>query len=343
MTVTAPVPGFSLANLIRLAASLPLPSAALPSAQQRAPDVVVFSSAPLRLLSDLASAGLRQLTALLPALEQALQDESVAPLGHLAKSITVAARQVTDGHVALLAEGPERAAASLRGELPIPSTAMTGEARQLLRTFARQLGNERENKAPTESDSETPTELAPDARTDETLRTIARQVGSTERLASTPARDSDASPIELWLAEAKQVLRNTGDALDRADEHLRSVALDMAPVSRSTALAEPPSAWALAQVAAAQLQVAAAYGSLGQSLRGPRRLPRAITAGTLAIAPDHLAAATTGFGMLLVLATLWLAGGIWSVITGTVGLIAIGLWVVRISRASSGIALDPGR
>lgn len=333
MTITAPVPGFSLATLARFAAALPLPSAALPAAQQRTPDVVVFSSAPFRLLSDLASAGLRQLTALLPALEQALQDESVASLGHLAKAAGAAARQITEGHVALLAEGPERAAASLRGEIPIPVTTATAETRQVLRTFARQFG------AALEAGSGSGSEPAPDARTSETMRTIARQIGSAERLASAVLPEPDASPIQRWLGEAKHVLRGIGDALDRAAEQLQAPPL-MALADNPSNV---PSIWALAQVTAAQAQVAAAYGSLGQSLREPRRIAAAMTAGTFAIPPDHLAGATTMLGMLLVLATLWLAGGIWSLVTGTAGLIAAGCWVVRISRASSGVRLDERR
>lgn len=323
MTITAPVPGFSLAALARLAAALPLPSAAPSSAQQRSPDVVVFSSAPFRLLSDLASAGLRQLTALLPAIEQALQDDSAAPLGHLAKAAGAAARQITEGHVALLAEGPERVAASLRGEIPIPATATPSEAQQVLRTLARQLGTAAEP------------EPAPDVRTSETLRTIARQIGTAEPLASPLAADKEASPIERWLGEAKLVLRSTGDALDRAEQQLIALPPATAP--------DAPSAWALAQITAAQAQVTAAYSSLSHSLREPRRIAAAITAGSFAIPADHLAGATTMCGMLLVLATLWLAGGIWSLVTGTVGLIGIGFWVMRISRASSGVRLDVRR
>lgn len=322
MTITAPVQSLSLATLARLA-TLPLPSAAPSSAQQRAPDVVVFSSAPFRLLSDLASAGLLQLTALLPALERALQDDGATSLGHLAKAAGAAARQITEGHVALLAEGPERVAAWLRGETPIPTTAISSEARQTLRTLARQLGT-----AP-EADP------APDARTSETLRTIARQIGTAERLAFPLVADPDTSPIQRWLDEAKLVLRGTGDALDRAEQQLTAFPQTTTP--------DAPSSWALAQITAAQVQVSAAYGSLSKSLREPRRFTAAIGAGSFAMPPDHLAGATTMFGMLLVLATLWLAGGIWSLVTGTAGLIAVGYWVMRISRASSGVRLDVQR
>lgn len=324
MTITAPAQGLSLATLARLATlELPLPSAAPPSAQQRAPDVVVFSSAPFRMLSDLASAGLKQLTALLPALQQASQDDGANSLGHLAKAAGAAARQITEGHVALLAEGPERVAASLRGEVPIPATAVPSEARQILRTLARQIGTSPE------------AEPAADARTSETLRTAARQIGASERLASPLVADPDASPIQQWLGEAKLVLRDTGDALDRAEQRLAALPQAMTP--------DTPTAWALAQITAAQVQVTAAYGSLGQSLREPRRLAAAIGVGSFTNPTDHLAGATTMFGMLLVLGTLWLAGGIWSLVTGTAGLIAIGFWVVRISRASSGVRLDVRR
>ena len=114
MAVMAPVSGLSLAALARFSAGLPLPEAAAPPDKQaRMPDVVVFSSAPMRVLSDLASAGLRQLAALLPMIEQAVQGESPAPLGLLAKAASAAARQIGDGHEALLAEGPDRVAASI--------------------------------------------------------------------------------------------------------------------------------------------------------------------------------------------------------------------------------------
>ena len=388
MTITAPVQGFSLAALARLI-SLPLPSAAPPSAQSRSPDVVVFSSAPFRLLSDLAAAGLRQLTTLLPALEQALQGDSAAPLGHLAKAAGAAARQITEGHVALLAEGPERVAASLRGELPASGTDVPPEARQLLRTLARQLGTPSDSEpnpeprttetlrtatrqvgvdgrlstppsAEAEPSPEPHTmetlrtivrqigaddrlappragEPAPDTPTNETLRTVARQIGMDDRLAAPRSTESDASPIQRWLADAELVLRGTSDALDRAEQRLTGLP--------STATPEAPSAWALAQVTAAQVLVTAAYGNLAQSSRVWRGTRATATAsgGSFAIGAESLAAATTMLGMLVVLITLWLAGGVWSLVTGFAGLLAVGLWVLRISRASKGVTLDAHR
>lgn len=388
MTITAPVQGSSLAALAR-SISLPLPSAAPPSTQSRSPDVVVFSSAPFRLLSDLAAAGLRQLTTLLPALEQALQGDSAAPLGYLAKAAGAAARQITEGHVALLAEGPERVAASLRGELSAPGTDVPAEGRQLLRTLARQLGTPSDSEpspeprttetlrtiarqvaldgrlatprsAEAESNPEPHTtetlrtisrqtgmddrpappragEPGPDAQINETLRTVARQIGIDDRLAAPRSAEPDASPIQRWLADAELVLRGTSDALNRAEQRLAELPPAATP--------QAPSAWALAQVTAAQILVTAAYGSLAQSSRVWRGTTARATAsgGFFAAAGDRLVGATTMLGMLIVLATLWLAGGIWSLVTGFAGLLAVGLWVLRISRASRGISLDAHR
>lgn len=359
MTITAPVQGFSLATLARLI-SLPLPSAAPPSAQSRSPDVVVFSSAPFRLLSDLAATGLRQLTTLLPALEQALQGDSATPLGHLAKAAGAAARQITEGHVALLAEGPERVAASLRGELPASGTDVPAEARQLLRTLARQLGTSSDAEpspepratdalrtavrqlgldgslaAPRSSEAE----LGADAQPNETLRTVARQIGMDDHLAAPRSAEPDASPIQRWLADAELVLRGTGDALGRAEQRLAELPPAATP--------DAPSAWALAQVTAAQVLVAAAYGSLTQSSRVWRgtkaNAAATVTSFSFALSAERLAGATTMLGMLVVLATLWLAGGVWSLVTGFAGLLAVGLWVLRISRASKGVTLDARR
>ena len=347
MTIMAPVQGLSLATLARLVA-LPLPSAAPPSEQSRAPDVVVFSSAPFRLLSDLAGAGLRQLTALLPALEQALQDDGAVSLGHLAKAAGAAARQIAEGHVALIAEGPERVAASLRGELPAPVTQVSTEANQVLRTLARQLGTSsdaepatatRANENPrtlgrqpgTISDAEP----APEPRANESLRAVARQIGTQDHPAPPRSSEPETSPIERWLSDAELVLRDTGDVLDRAEQRLTALPQATTP--------ETPSAWALAQITAAQVQVTAAYGSLGHSLRAPRRTIAAAASTSFALSADRFAGATTMLGMLLVLGTLWLAGGLWSLVTGIAGLIGLVLWVVRISRASSGVSLDVRR
>ncbi|RZK88141.1 MAG: hypothetical protein EOO66_18645, partial [Methylobacterium sp.] len=260
MTIMPPVQGLSLAALARLVA-LPLPSAAPPSAEPRAPDVVVFSSAPFRLLSDLAGAGLQQLTTLLPVLEQALQDDSAVSLGHLAKAAGAAARQIADGHVALLAEGPERVAASLRGELPAPVTEMPTEARQVLRALARQIGTEPDTKSAPESRANdglrtlarqvgtasdakpapepraneglrtlarqlgtTPdAEPAPEARANEILRTVARQIGTQDHPAALRSSEPDSSPIERWLNDADLVLRGTSDVLDRAEQRLAAL------------------------------------------------------------------------------------------------------------------------
>lgn len=372
MTITAPVQGLSLAALARLVA-LPLPSAAPPSEQSRAPDVVVFSSAPFRLLSDLAGAGLRQLTTLLPALEQALQNDSAVPLGHLAKAAGAAARQIAEGHVALIAEGPERVAASLRGELPAPVTEVSTEAHQVLRTLAWQLGtvsdaepatatrtNESSRPLARQPGTASEAESAPATRTNESLRTIARQLGTVSDAAPTPesranetlrtiarqigtqdhpaaprSSEPETSPIERWLSDAELVLRDTGDVLDRAEQRLAALPQATTP--------ETPSAWALAQITAAQVQVTAAYGSLGHSLRAPRRAIAAAAASSFTLSADRFAGATTMLGMLLVLGTLWIAGGVWSLVTGIAGLIALGLWVVRISRASSGVSLDVRR
>ncbi len=328
MTMTAPVSGLSLATLARLVA-LPLPSGAPPSAQQaRSPDVVVFSSAPFRMLSDLASAGLQQLSALLPALEKAVLEESAAPLGHLAKVAGAAARQIGEGHVALLAEGPERVAAALRGEIPSMPPASQTEGRQTLRTLARQIG--------TAAEGEPLPEPLPDARTSETLRAVARQIGMAERFGLPQITDPDATPIQRWLSEANLVLHDTSDALERAERQL-SAQIQAAPPNAPAQ--DTPTIWALGQIAAAQAQVTAACGSLGQSLRAPRR-PAVTTAASFKLQLDHLAGATTMVGTLLILAVLWFAGGVWSAVSGALGLVGLGFWLLRIRRASKGIRLD---
>jgi secondary thiamine-phosphate synthase enzyme len=317
MTVMAPVSGLSLVALERFSAGLPLPEAAAPPDKQPSlPDVVVFSSAPMRVLSDLASAGLRQLAVLLPMIEQAVQDESAVPLGHLAKAATAAARQISDGHVALLAEGPDRVAAVLRGPVGPRNGAPANPAmdtKQLLRTLARQIGAETE-----------PTE---EGRTSDTLRTIARQLGASDILEPRSQAEPDAGPIQRWIAEAKHVLRGTGDALDRAEEQLRPLAM----ADASNVAGNAPPAWILTEILAAQAQIAIAYAGIGQARAtvGPTSwaMPRSFSI-------NHLAGATTVFGMLLVLATLWLIGGLWSAATGTVALIGTVFWVWRHTSAS---------
>lgn len=327
MAITAPVPGLSLAVLAQLAAYLPLPAAETASAKpQPLPDTVVFSSPPTRLLSDIASAGLRQLAALLPAIEGAIRDESVVPLGQLAKAVSTAARQIADGHVALLAEGPDRIVAAMPGRVPLPGAPLpsSGDAKQLLRDLARQLGAE--------------TERMPDAHTSETLRTIARQIDAARVEPRIPP-DPGAGPIQRWLTEAKHVLRTTGGALDRAEATLRPLVAE----ARPDAGGQPSTIWALTEIMAAQAQLIAAYASLPPTRTEPRR-----TAGTtgefrLTLPLQQLAGATALLGMMLIAAVLWLSGGIWALATGAAGLVVTAFWVWRISRASRGVTLDVAR
>ena len=421
MAVMAPVSGLSLAALAKFSAGLPLPeAAAAPDKQGRVPDVVVFSSAPMRVLSDLASAGLRQLAALLPILEQAVQEESAVPLGYLANAAGAAARQIGEGHPALIAEGPDRVAAALRGPtLPqnnSPANATT-DTKQMLRTLARQISADAEpaqdgltseapdrlaaalSKSPAgappdpkqvlravahQLESEGPqedragessdqfaatlpktapspisssasvladakqvlrtiarqvgaeAEPARDGKTSEILRSIARQIGTADDPEPLSRTGSDAGPIQRWLTEAKHVLRSTGDVLDQAEQQLRPLAA-AEPLNQA---AELPAGWALSQIVAAQAQIAMAYASLGQARTAPRLTSRTTPAS---FRIDHLAGATTFLGMLLVLATLWLIGGIWSVATGAVALGGAAVWVWRISQASRGVALDARR
>ena len=354
MAVMAPVPELSLALLARLTAALPLPGAGVepgkqsglsgvaafpppeitagPGQPSRVPDVVVFSSAPMRVLSDLASAGLRQLTALLPVLEQAVQAESTAPLGILAKAVAVAARQIVEGHTALLAEGPDRVAAALRGEVLTKSGAPTSAAtdtKQMLRTLARQIGAE--------------IEPAQDSHVSETLRTIARQIGASDTLEPRSAAEAGDGLIQRWLGEATHVLRSTGATLDRAEQQLRPLVseeptqLAGALLAGTNVAGMSPSAWVLSEILAAQAQIAMAYASVGQARTTARFTYRAAPR-TLSL--NNLAGATTLLGMLLILATLWLVGGLWSVATGLVALAATAVWVWRISRASRGVTLD---
>lgn len=312
--MVAPVPGFSLAALARFSAALPLPEAApAPDRQSRVPDVIVFSSAPMRLLSDLASAGLRQLAALLPMIEQAVQNESTVPLGHLAKAAGAAARQIVDGHEALLAEGPDRVAASVRGRGIVPASA-TPDTQPSLRTLARQIGSQ-----PVPAEPRQPSDI---------LRTIARQLGSAEL----PEPKSPAEPIQHWLIEAKHLLRSTGEALDRADDQLRpQLAADPASVAAGSS-----SRWVMTEIMAAQAQIALSYAAVSRVGTPTRTRDRVMP---LTSSLDHLAGATTLFGMLLVLATLWLIGGLWSVAAGIAALAGAALWIWRVNRASLGLML----
>lgn len=422
MAVMAPVSGLSLAALARFSAGLPLPEAApSPDKQPRLPDVVVFSSAPMRVLSDLASAGLRQLAALLPLIEQAVQGESPAPLGHLAKAASAAARQIGDGHEALLAEGPDRVAASMQRPFPAQSAAPSvvgldtkqglrtlarqmGEdakglpadgpdqvsalskrqlstqsaapptvgvdTKQVLRTLARQVGDETEalpGEGPNRvaaslqrqlatQPAATPTagsdtkeilrtlarqigaeaELPHDGRASENLRTIARQLGTAGPSEPRAPEDPGAGPIQRWLSEAKHLLRSTSDALGRAEEQLRPTATQEPQAQSLDGTAQ--SAWVMTEILAAQAQVALAYAAVSQTRTGSPVGYRAVAPRRLSL--DNLAGATTLLGMLLVVSTLWVLGGLWSAAAGIVACCGAAAWVWRISRASQGVTLD---
>ena len=267
------------------------------------------------------------MTALLPALEQAVLDESVVPLGHLAKAVSAAARQIEDGHGALLAEGPDRVLAAMPGPFSLPSgtpSASSEEARQLLRDLARQVGVE--------------TEGAPGEKTSEALRTVARQIGATD-VQSRPPPEPGESPIDRWLAEAKHAIRSTEDALDRAEATLRPIVTD----ARPEVCKQPSPLWALTEITAAQVQLIAAYASLPPTRAEPRRVVGATARFSIRLPLDQFAGATTLLGMLLLLAALWLAGGLWMLATGAAGLAMTAVWVWRISRATRGVTLDATR
>ncbi len=387
MASLAPVAGFSLAALERFPAGSPLPEATTASVKQPAlPDVIVFSSAPLRILSDLASAGLRQLAALLPRIEQAVQEGSTVSLGYLAKAASTAARQISDGHQALVAEGPDRVAATLQSNGPTDS-------KQLLRTLARQIGAEAEtaediptsepartivrqsgdkpdillaehpDRVATPMDRPDPAqsrapeaastdakqllrilarqigaeiEPAEDSLTSEPAHTIARQVGTVDRLEPRSPVEPGASPIQRWISEAKHLLRSTGDVLERAEAQLRP----LAAVEPTNVAGEPPAAWVLIEIMAAQAQIALAYNAISQSRAAARHSHRS---ASRAFSLDSLAGATTLFGMLLIVTTLWIVGGLWSAATGIVALCGAAIWVWRISQASRGVTLDAQR
>lgn len=319
MAVTAVQPDLFPAALLRdTPSATPTRPGTEPAA--RASDTVVFSTAPFRALAELAAAGLRQLATLLPAIEQAVEDRSLEPMIHLAKAAGAAARQVEDGHVALLAAGPDRLTAALPSASPPPRTAPSDGAPQALRTFARQVGAMIEPAAVS----------APD----DTLRAAARQLGAA--MSDGPVEnenDPRSEPAQLWLAEAKHLLHRTGDALDQASSLL--------PLSDPALSQAAPSAITL-EIAAAQTQIAAAFASLahvplasGSAATPSRTIFR--------LRPGQLSSATSGFGALLLLTVMSLASGIWWLCLGLIGLTATAFWVWRIGRAARGVALDATR
>ena len=277
----------------------------------------MFSTAPFRALAELAAAGLRQLATLLPTLEQAVEDRSLEPMIHLAKAAGAAARQVEDGHVALLAAGPDRLTAALPSALPLPRTLPSEETSQALRTFARQIG----------------ATLEPEAGTvpNDTLRAAARQIGAaTLEHQAAVETDAKAEPAQLWLTEAKHLLHRTGDALDQASNLL--------PIPDP---AQPPAALsAIAlEIAAAQTQVAVAFASLANTPLASRRAT-ASSRMTFRLPTGHLSSAASGFGALLLLTVMSLASGVWWLCLCLIGLTATAFWIWRIGRAAQGLTLD---
>ncbi|MDT7952367.1 MAG: hypothetical protein RQ966_12765 [Acetobacteraceae bacterium] len=228
MTAMAAVPGLSSATLLRLLAFTP-PMGSPPALESALPplDTVVFSSAPLRALADRASAGLWQLWALIPALEQAVRAGTTSPLVALARAAGSAARQVGEGHAALVAEGPVRVAAAIT-----ETSGGAGEINASLRTIARQIG------AIAGSGHGRPAS--------ESLRAMARQVGALLDPARSFPAEPDADPIQRWLAGAQLALGEAAQALERA------------------AQASQPGQ-VLAELAAAQSQVALAGESVGRT------------------------------------------------------------------------------
>lgn len=307
MALMAVLPGLFPSALVRDTAAAPAREAA--TVMPRLEDAVVFSSAPFRLLADLATAGLRQLATLLPSLERASEDGSLVPLGHLAKAANTAAREVADGHLALLAAGPDRTASALLG-VPIRTTPSDG-----LRALARQRGG-------------FPVEAAPPRAADD-LRAIARQLGAALPLVGDDAPAVD--PKEGWLAEAKHILRRTGDAL--AD------AVDRYPATDTTIQLSPQTSWAMAEIVAARAQVSATLVRLNEIPTEPnRRATAPLLAGPFGL--EQWAGATGALGIVLLLALLVLIGGAWSLGAAILALggTAYGAW--RIGRASRGFRLD---
>ncbi|HYZ61469.1 MAG TPA: hypothetical protein VE650_03370, partial [Acetobacteraceae bacterium] len=333
MAVAAPpISGFALASLARWAATLPpTPDASgltgAPSSRQ--PDLIVFSSAtPLRLLSDLASTGLRQLISLLPIVERLLQDPapeaSPLPLGHLAKALGAAAQQIEEGHEGLLTGDAARLS---------PGTARASStARDTLRATARELGVAYDPYLPRGAADRLQSGRAPDAR--QALRAAARQVGEAHSDSSTPQApapggDRAASAVNRWLGDAKQALRGASGLLVRAEYRLQAAASpsseERAPPTVSHAPAGSDTAWALNQVSLAQHQVAAALLTVTASpLRrvAPSRAPAAAAPATRIYRLNSVIAAL-GAGLLAVLG--WLAAGSWSLASGFACLVVTGM------------------
>lgn len=312
MALTAVLPGLFPSALVRDTVVAPARDAA--TTVPRLSDAVVFSSAPFRLLADLATTGLRQLATLLPSLEQAVEDGNLVPLGHLAKAANAAARQVGDGHLALLAAGPDRALAALPGTPPFRALPSDG-----LRAFVRQQG-----AAPT---------MAAPLRADDDLRAIARQIGN----ALPPLRtddDPEPDPAERWLSEAKHLLRRTGETLTEAVEH-RSITDPALPPS-------PQIGWAMAEIVAARAQVSTTLLQLDEV---PVQ-PRCCHASSFFSAPlrlEQLAGAVSVLGIVLFLALLAMAAGAWSIGAGILALGGTAYWAWRIGRAAQGFRLDGQR
>ena len=197
--------------------------------------------------------------------------------------------------------------------------------RRPLRSLARQIGTE--------------TELPLEGRASEPLRTIARQLGAADPSEPRSPVEPGAGPIQRWLSEAKHLLSSTSDALGRAEEQLRPIAMQEPQAQPIDGAAQ--SAWVLTEILAAQAQVALAYAAVSQARTTPRTAHRAVAPRRLSL--DNLAEATTLLGMLLVVSTLWILGGLWSAGAGIVACCGAAAWVCRISRASQGVALDVRR
>ena len=235
----------------------------------------------------------------------------------------MAVRQVADGHVALLAEGPDRLAAALPSATP-PRASVLAEAPQQLRSLARQIG------ATLEPATESATDVVPNA----TLRTVARQIGANalER-PLLDISDPKAEPAQRWLAEADHILHRTGDTLDQASA--------LVPLAE-TALARPTLDPLAIEIAAAQMQVATTRAALSSRATAPRQAATP-SRFPLDLLPRQLSNATSLIGTLVILALMSLATGLWSVCLVLLGLGATVYWVWRIGRAAQGVSLDVRR
>ncbi len=298
----------------------------LGASSSRSPDTVVFSSAPFRLLAEVATTGLRQLATLLPTLERVAADPAVAPsLGHLAKAAAAAARQVSDGHDALLAQGSERIVAALPGRATprAPGSAPPpGVAEPPLRTLARSVG---------QSDAPPPALI----RVDEGFRATMRQLGASADAPPLPFRDipPDADPATSWLREADHLLRRADDALDSAINRPPLPPLDPLPLN--------PAAinWALVEVAAARSDIVAARTRLAAHPAAARSAPSPGRATFAHVAlPLQGGLGLLGLGLLFVL--LLVVTGAWSLAAGLAALAGTALCAWRIGRASIGVRLD---